>query len=290
VSTSSPVLAAGAVVWRTVGEAVDVLLVHRPRYDDWSFPKGKLDAGEHVLAAAVREVAEETGLTTRLGLPLPMQEYDASGAAKHVYYWAGRPVDGRHQDVAQFVPNKEVDRVIWCPLEEARRRLTYHRDVDVLEAFGVSAYRSEPVVVLRHAHALPRKTWKGPDHERGLSPEGEAQARDLVPLLQAYGIRRVLSSDAVRCASSVQPYADTAGMRVEVDHRLSEQGCESSAVSRRMRTLLEKDEPLLLCSHRPVLPEVFRALGLRDPALRPGEFVVVHRERQKVRATEQHHP
>jgi 8-oxo-(d)GTP phosphatase len=84
VRTSTPVLAAGAVVWRMVGDAVDVLLVHRPRYDDWSFPKGKLDPGEHVLTAAVREAAEETGLTIRLGLPLPTQEYDVSGVATRV--------------------------------------------------------------------------------------------------------------------------------------------------------------------------------------------------------------
>jgi 8-oxo-(d)GTP phosphatase len=292
VNTSTPVLAAGAVVWRTVGDAVDVLLVHRPRYDDWSFPKGKLDPGEHALAAAVREVAEETGVRTRLGLPLPTQEYDASGVAKRVHYWAARPADGSggQQDVNAYVPNKEVDRVTWCPIEEARRRLTYPRDVDVLEAFGVSAYRSEPLVVLRHAQALPRGSWTGPDHERALAPEGEEQASALVPLLQAYGIRRLLSSDAVRCTTSVQPYADAAGLRVEVDHRLSEQGCESVAVSRRMRRLLEKDAPLLVCSHRPVLPEMFRALGVRDPALHPGELLVVHHEQLQVRATEQHRP
>jgi 8-oxo-(d)GTP phosphatase len=287
--TSTPVLAAGAVVWRTLGDAVDVLLVHRPRYDDWSFPKGKLDEGEHVLAAAVREVAEETGPTIRLGLPLPAQEYDVSGVAKRVYYWAARPAN-RHEDVRDYVPNKEVDRVTWFPLEQARRKLTYRRDGDVLEAFGVGAFRSEPMIVLRHTQALPRGSWPGPDHERRLAPEGEEQAQALVPLLQSYGIERVLSSDAVRCTTSVQPFADAAGLRVEVDHRLSEQGCESSAVSRRMRTLLEKDHPLLLCSHRPVLPEIFRALGVKDPALRPGEFVVVHREGPKVRSTEQHHP
>jgi 8-oxo-(d)GTP phosphatase len=289
VKTSTPVLAAGAVVWRTVGDAVDVLLVHRPRYDDWSFPKGKLDEGEHVLAAAVREVAEETGLTTRLGLPLPAQEYDVSGVAKRVYYWAARPANP-HEDVRDYVPNKEVDRVTWFPLEQARRRLSYRRDGDVLDAFGVGAFRSEPMIVLRHTKALPRETWTGPDHERRLAPEGEEQARALVPLLQSYGIERVLSSDAVRCSTSVQPFADAAGLRVEVDHRLSEQGSESSALARRMGTLLEKDHPLLVCSHRPVLPEIFRALGVQDPALRPGEFVVVHREGKKVRSTEQHHP
>ena len=289
-TVTSPVLAAGAVVWRAADDGIDVLLVHRPKYDDWSFPKGKLDPGEHVTTAARREVAEETGLAVRLGPPLRRQEYrTAPDTTKHVYYWAGRVV-GDEREVDDYQPNAEIDGVEWLPLDEAQERLTYSRDADILVEFGVSAYQSEPLLVLRHAKALPRDSWSGPDRERGLADLGERQARALVPLLEAYGVRRVLSSDAVRCTATVQPYADATGLRVEVDHRLSEEHLEDVSVTRRMDGLLGSDEPTVVCSHRPVLPSLFTALEVRDPGLKPGAFVVVHREHGQVRATEHHSP
>ncbi|MDQ4085234.1 MAG: NUDIX domain-containing protein [Actinomycetota bacterium] len=285
-----PVLAAGAVVWRPANGAVAVLLVHRPKYDDWSFPKGKVDPGEHLTATAVREVAEETGLEVRLGIPLPQQEYvSAPGVTKRVCYWAARPAD-TDTSVDDYVPNREVDAVVWLPLDQARERLTYARDVHVLQAFAVGAYRAEPLVVLRHAQALPRDSWTGPDRERGLAAAGEREACALVPLLRAYGVRRVLSSDASRCTATVQPYAEAGRLRVEIDHRLSEEGLHSAAAARRMQTLLDDDRPVVVCSHRPVLPALFEAIGMHDPGLRPGAFVVVHREGGQVRATEQHGP
>ena len=118
---TNDVLAAGAVVFRSGGQ---VLLVHRPRYDDWSFPKGKLDPGEHAAVAAVREVAEETGLRVRLGPPLSPQRYEVSGGrTKHVSYWIGRAVGG--DDVSAYRPNDEIDAVEWVPVEEAADRLSY---------------------------------------------------------------------------------------------------------------------------------------------------------------------
>jgi 8-oxo-(d)GTP phosphatase len=288
--TSSPVLAAGAVVWRADDHGVDVLLVHRPKYDDWSFPKGKLDPGEHVTVAAVREVGEETGLVVRLGPPLRRQEYQtAPDTTKRVHYWAARVV-GDDRAVDDYEPNAEIDGVVWLSLDDAHERLTYPRDADILVEFGVSAYGSEPLIVLRHAKALPRDSWSGFDRERGLSDEGVQQARALVPLLQAYGVRRVISSDAVRCTASVQPYADAAGLFVEVDHRLSEEGLQDVSATRRMDGLLGLEEPVVICSHRPVLPSLFKALGVRDPGLKPGAFVVIHREHGQLRATEHHWP
>ena len=290
VTVTSPVLAAGAVVWRAADDGIDVLLVHRPKYDDWSFPKGKLDPGEHVTVAAVREACEETGLDVRLGPPLRRQEYQtAPETTKRVHYWAARVV-GDDSAVDGYQANTEIDGVVWLRVDEAHERLTYPRDADLLDEFGVSAYRSEPLVVLRHSKALPRGSWSGPDRERGLSAEGEQQARALVPLLRAYGVRRVISSDAVRCTATVKPYAEVAGLQVEVDHRLSEEGLQDVSATRRMDGLLRRDEPLVVCSHRPVLPSLFEAVGVQDPRLDPGAFVVIHREHGQVRATEHHWP
>ncbi|RKN41786.1 NUDIX hydrolase [Streptomyces hoynatensis] len=127
-----PVLAAGCVLWRgTAAGGVEVALVHRPRYDDWSHPKGKLHPGEPPQSAAVREVREETGMVCVLGQPLRTVRYLAMGRPKEVRYWAAEAVGGG------FVPNEEVDRVVWLAPAEARVQLTSPQDREVLdEALG----------------------------------------------------------------------------------------------------------------------------------------------------------
>ncbi|MEQ1788058.1 MAG: NUDIX hydrolase [Acidimicrobiales bacterium] len=122
--------AAGGVVWRRDSDgALQVLIVHRDRYDDWSFPKGKLDRGETHEAAAQREVAEETGLRCALGAELPEVRYDdRDGRPKRVRYWAMQVIDGA------FAPNDEVDEVRWLPVDDAAPVLTYARDVVLLDA------------------------------------------------------------------------------------------------------------------------------------------------------------
>ncbi len=299
VNDPSAVPAAGAVVWRPSADdtGVDVLLIHRPRYDDWSFPKGKLDPGEPAVAAAVREVAEETGVVVRLGPPLPEQEYaTAAGLTKRVRYWTARPVatpdDPDETDVSAYVPNAEVDQVVWVGLDQARRRLSYPRDVAVLDTFaGTDAEdrAAAPLLLLRHTEAEPRGSWPHDDRARPLAPEGQTAARRLVPLLAAYGVRRVVSSDAARCTATVRPYAEHQGLRVETDPRLSEED-DDRGVMARVTALLRADEPLVICSHRPMLPSLFRAVGVPDPALEPGGFVVVHRLAGRVVAAELHQP
>ncbi|HJR25235.1 MAG TPA: NUDIX hydrolase [Acidimicrobiales bacterium] len=124
--------AAGGVLWRrTSGDRVKILVIHRPRYDDWSLPKGKLEAGESARSAALREVEEETGLRCKAGDELAARRYkDRKGRSKRVRYWAMQPLDG------EFEPNDEVDEVRWVPLDDAAGVLTYGHDADVVAELG----------------------------------------------------------------------------------------------------------------------------------------------------------
>ncbi len=177
------VVSAGVVVF---GPEQTVLLVHRPRYDDWSFPKGKLDPGEHAAAAAVREVEEETGLRVRLGPPLTSQRYPIREGMKTVGYWTGRPVGA--DDVSSYEPNDEIDAVRWVTIDAARRQLTYTHDVETLEEAVELRKRTRTLVVLRHAVSRSRRTWSRNDRLRPLLVTGKRQAERLVPVLTAFGV------------------------------------------------------------------------------------------------------
>ncbi|HTW17588.1 MAG TPA: NUDIX hydrolase [Nocardioides sp.] len=281
------VLAAGAVVFRPGRQ---VLLVHRGRYDDWSFPKGKLDRGEHRTSAAVREVEEETGLRVRLGVPLADQRYDAGSRMKTVFYWAGRVVGD--DDVSGYAANNEIDAVAWVDADDARSRLTYDYDRATLEEALTKRRRTLPLVVLRHTEARSRKTWRKEDRLRPLAALGRRQAEKLIPVIAAYDVRRVVSSDATRCADSVAPYLRETGVRSKLTGRLSEESATRASVARTVDRLAERmrEDGIggLLCTHRPVLPMVYDHLGVEDPSLDPGEMLVVHLRDGTVRATERH--
>jgi 8-oxo-dGTP diphosphatase len=125
------VLAAGCVLWRRSphsDEGIEICLVHRPKYDDWSFPKGKPKRGEDALVGAEREVLEETGYQCVPGARLPTAYYIANGRPKQVSYWAAEATTG------SFAPNEEVDRILWLPPAEARNRLTQPRDRILVDA------------------------------------------------------------------------------------------------------------------------------------------------------------
>lgn len=283
-----PVRAAGVVVVRHVGEpdraCPEVLVVHRPHRVDWSLPKGKLDPGEHVLTAAVRECDEETGVVPVLGVPLAEQSYVALGRPKVVQYWAAA-VGGDEG----FTPDDEIDEIRWMEPEQAVGLLTYPRDGDLVRT-AVALPATSPMIVLRHTQAMKRSDYKG-DHDdrRPLSGKGRSQARALVPLLSAYGIREVHSSDAARCHETVRRFADAAKRRVMHEPLLSEEGHEKhpGAARKRVVALARRTAPLVVCTHRPVLPDVMETLATlpgadadhpaMDPKLAPGSFVVVHR-------------
>ena len=280
------VVAAGAVVVR---KGPEVLLVHRPKYDDWSFPKGKLDPDEHVTTAAVREVAEETGLDVRLGPPLPDQHYQVRNGQlrdKVVHYWVARVVGS--DDVSTYAANDEIDEVGWLPLDEAAARLTYERDRATLEHFTRVRRRSHPLVVLRHGKAKSRKRWTKDDRERPLNALGELQAEQAVSVLGAYGVRRVLSSSSRRCWTTVGPYAELAGLDLELTADLSEEDATPRSVARQVHRLLARPEPAVLCTHRPVLPMVYDALGVGEVTLEAGAMLVVHHRNGQIIAVEQH--
>ncbi|HEY1134120.1 MAG TPA: NUDIX hydrolase [Nocardioides sp.] len=278
------VRAAGAVVTRPGRE---VLLVHRPRYDDWSFPKGKVDRGEHVVTAAVREVAEETGLRVRLGVPLAGQRYGVRGRGgvrdKTVAYWSARVVGD--DDVAGYRRGEEIDEVAWVPHTEARERLTYPHDVATLDEAMDRPRRTSALVVLRHGVARSRARWAADDRLRPLLVAGHDQGRRWVPLLAAYGIDSVVTSPSTRCVQTVQPFLDAHDLAPRLKPALSEEGAEPEKVRRLVARLL--DEPrTVLCTHRPVLPLVWAALGVRPTTLEKGEALVVHHRRGRVLTTE----
>jgi 8-oxo-dGTP diphosphatase len=281
------VVSAGAVVFRPGRQ---VLLVHRRKYDDWSFPKGKLDRGEHRTAAAVREVEEETGVRVRLGPPLGSQRYPVKDRMKTVHYWVARAAGA--DDVSGYRPNEEIDGVAWVDVAEAPGRLTYDYDRSTLEEALAVRSRTLPLLVLRHGKARSRKAWHADDQLRPLLAVGREQARRLAPVVAAYDVRQVVSSVSTRCAETVAPYVEASGARLRLTNRLSEEGATAASVRTVIDRLVERMGTHrvggLVCTHRPVLPGLFEELGIDDPRLDPGEFLVLHLRKGEVRAVERH--
>jgi 8-oxo-dGTP pyrophosphatase MutT (NUDIX family) len=230
VSMDPPVVrAAGGVVWRTGARGTEVVLVHRPRYDDWSLPKGKLEAGEHPLAAAVREVAEETGVDAVPQVRLPGTSYLTGdpGARKEVDYWSMRARADHGRE-----PDREVSQVRWVPMGEAPKLLTYAHDRGVVHAFARLPLVTTVVVLVRHAKAGSRRAWHGPDELRPLDSVGLAQAEALTPLLALFVPGRVVSASPIRCRETVTALAERLGLAVEVDPVFDEPSPADPAVRR----------------------------------------------------------
>ncbi|GAA3575509.1 NUDIX hydrolase [Amycolatopsis ultiminotia] len=263
---SVDVRAAGAVLWRPDGDGVEIALVHRPRYDDWSLPKGKVDPGETLAATAVREIAEETGFRAVLGRHVAQTEYQvpANGNGKllkkTVDYFSGAAVSGA------FRANEEVDELRWLGLAEAERLLTRDTDVHVLREFRALPPKLTTVLLVRHAKAGKRDDWTGDDDLRPLSEAGQRQAEALRDLLPLFAPDRVFSAPRLRCVQTVGAVADALGIEVRHEPLLSEEGYwpDPTRGIARLLTIAAAGGTPVISSQGGVIPDLVSALADRD--------------------------
>jgi 8-oxo-dGTP diphosphatase len=290
------ILAAGAAIWRPAAEApqeaqgageAEVLLAHRPKYDDWSLPKGKSEPDEHILLTAVREVWEETCVRPVLGPRLPTVEYISWGHPKRVSYWSA--FSSGHE----AAPGNEIDAVAWVPLAQAREQLADTHDDPVISAFRPR--ETVPLILVRHASAGRKGDWPGDDESRPLDAQGVADAQALARLLACFALTaRVISSPTRRCTETMRPYAAGFGGTVEAEARLAPRARSAGFSSRTeladslrrlLSDLIAERRPAVVCLHRENLPNALAAVcaALGAPAAVPADtslpksgFWVVH--------------
>ena len=263
------VRAAGCAVWRlTGGGELETALVHRPRYDDWSLPKGKPDSGEHLLETAVREVAEETGLEVVVGRRSVRTCYDVAGVdggpvRKEVDYWTAQWTGG------EFVSNDEADDLRWLPLERAADLCSHAHDRAVLSDLARADVPRMPTLLLvRHGHAGSRSDWAGSDDLRPLDAHGRAEARRLAEVLPVFGPREVFTAPPVRCRDTVTPLAEHLGVDVQPMPELGEDGFAADpeaglATVERLLAARAAVGVTVVCSQGGAIPSVLMALGVQ---------------------------
>jgi 8-oxo-dGTP pyrophosphatase MutT (NUDIX family) len=256
--------AAGGAVWRPGADGrIETAVVHRPKYDDWSLPKGKLDPGEHPLTAAVREVGEETGLAVVAGRRGVQTRYAVPEGVKRVDYWLMQLVGG------DFTPNREVDELRWLPVAEARALVTHDHDRTVLDDLGRDDVPRAPTLLLvRHGSAGDKHEWDGPDELRPLDAKGLRQAQRLAEVLTLFGPTAVLSAERTRCRDTVQPLANRLGRDVLPVRELGEEEFQAdpqAALAVVDRLLEPRDRPgvTVACSQGGAIPSLLMALGVR---------------------------
>ena len=262
VPVNKAVLAAGAVLWRSNGDsaAPEVAVIHRPRYDDWSLPKGKVDPGETEPVTAVREVHEETGYTSRLGRRLAAVSYPVEQGMKKVRFWAARSIDG------DFTPNAEVDELMWLPVPAALKRLGYPHDRKVLRRFTKKPVDTQTVLIVRHGTAGSKSRYKGDDKQRPLDKHGRAQAESLVGQLLAFGATEVHAADRLRCHQTAEPLAEELGVTIQNEPALTEEAYSDDRKRARQRVLeiAAGGGTPVICTQGKVIPDLIAWWCERD--------------------------
>ncbi|MFV0493486.1 NUDIX hydrolase [Mycobacterium sp.] len=253
------VYAAGAVLWRPAGAkggssptGMKIALVHRPRYDDWSLPKGKLDPGETAPVAAIREVLEETGHRSHLGRHLATVTYPIDQRVKKVHYWSARSTGGK------FVPGNEVDDLLWLPPADALKKLDYAQDRKILRWFTKQPADTKTVLVVRHGTAGSKSRYHGDDTLRPLDKKGRGQATALVAQLLAFGATTVYAGDRTRCHQTVEPLAAELGVDIRNEPALTEEAYAKNQKRARQRVLQiagRRGTPVI-CTQGKVIPDL----------------------------------
>lgn len=292
------VFAGGGVLWRGDPLNPEVALVHRPKYDDWSLPKGKAKPGEHLLVTALREVAEETGCRPHIGPYLTTLQYRVTSggrpANKMVSYWSMRYAEG------SFLASSEVDEMRWLPLAEAPAGLTSSSDRIVLDTFKLVRRDTDPLLLVRHGATEPvSRRLKAKTDARMLNQLGRDQASALVPVFGTLGVTNLLSADLPSSVDMLAPFAAAESLTVRREVQLTRAGFVGNEVD--VADFVRRDaashEALVVCGGKTVITGLLNALGnspyVRPPAdttIKKGQWWLLHHRDGVVSAYEKHEP
>jgi len=266
---STLVQAAGGVLWRRGRSGPEVALIHRPRYDDWSLPKGKAKRGEHLLVTALREVEEETGFSPRLGPFLARFRYTPARrrVCKDVSYWSMAATSAG----GAFNANEEVDDLAWLPVETAAKWVSYPLDRKVLSTFATLPQKTSALVVVRGGHSVSG----GDPVTRPLDARGMAEADRLVPVLSGAGVRALRAAPFARCVQTLQNYSLRSHVPVEYDEALDDDGeAPVAEAARRLLTLARDGLGVAACVSGPLVPPLLEAIAARAGGVPPVEQVL----------------
>jgi 8-oxo-(d)GTP phosphatase len=227
-------------------------VIHRPRYDDWSLPKGKVDPGETEPVTAVREVFEETGHHVQLGRRIATVNYPIEQRTKKVQYWSARSLGG------SFAPNHEVDDLLWLPAPAAIKKVSYAYDRKILRRWAKQPADTQSVLIVRHGTAGSKSRFSGDDKIRPLDKKGRAQAEALVAQLSCFGATDVYAADRVRCHQTVEPLAEELGVTINNEPTLTEEAYADNPKRGRRRILqiAGSHRTPVICTQGKVIPDL----------------------------------